>query len=243
MKLTKTQPLTKAQKLVREFFDFYSINELYLRCGGFRDVGYDTYPIFVSKRAEDKIKEVYEDVVNKFYDKVYAALVTSVRSELRHFRSNAYSPTGYHYGVTGLYKFFQDKHGLSREVVENARFHPGVYPEIAYTLFYGVRWESSYGGKKWAKGAKSLIDARSVETTEDKVFWIDSVLDLYHNNGHMLDKTEFCALSEKNVHIGGHDCKPLNYRARARSIMGFIPFNSSKVANLVIPQKNKLTFA
>jgi len=235
--------LTDKQKLITEFFDFYSINELYLRCGGFRDIGYKEYSVFVSARAEEKIKAAYEEIVNGFYAKVYAALVKSVTSELKHFNSNAYSPVGYSFGAYGLYKFYKEKYGLTDEAITLARKLPDVYPEIAHLLFDGVKWSSDYGGKKWAKGTQALIDSKDIKTTEDKLFWTDQVLDLYHNNGHMLNKTMFKALSDKAVNIDGHNRTPLSFRAGVRSITRFIPFNSPRVAKLVIPQKNKLTFA
>ena len=234
--------LTKKQKLIQEFFDFYSINELYLRCGGFRDIGYATYPVFVSARAEEKIKEKYEKTVNAFHDKVYNALVKSVKSELRHFGSKAYSPDGYLSGTTGLYCFFEKEHGLTHEMITCARENPEIYPEIAHLLFNEVRWAVDYGGASWANGTRALIDSKLVKSIEDKVFWVDRVLDLYHNNGHMLDKTDFEALSEDHIDVDDMLESPLNFRAATRSIMKFIPFNSNPVIKLVMPQKNKLTF-
>jgi len=243
--------LTKKQQLITEFFDFYSINELYLRCGGFRDIGYKGYSTFVSARAEEKIKAAYEQVVNNFYKKVYDALVASVKSELRHFRRYAFSPVGYADGVSGLYRFFKDTHGLTKEKIDIVRKNPDLYPETAHLLFNGIKWNEDYGGESWAKGTQALIDSQMVKTTEDKVLWIDKVMDLQHNNGHMLDKTDFCALSEDAINLDVNldddledsvDTTPLDVRANARNIMVFIPLNSPRVAKLVIPQKNKLTF-
>lgn len=224
----------KLPKVTRNFFDFYSINELYLRCGGFRDIGYDDYPVFVSHRIEVAIREAYEETVNSFYAEVYAALVASIKSELQHY------PCSCSHDAT--FKF--EKLGISKQHIRSAKAHPSVYPELAHMIFTVPKWSAYYGGKKWAKGTQLLLDSKNVKTLSDKVYWIDRVLDLYHNCGHMLNKTKFRVLSEQNITRYPNrkwTTTPLNYRAKARSITDFLRFNSDSIARLVIPRKNILT--
>jgi len=221
---------------VNRFFDFYSIIELYLRTGGFRDIGYPGYSVFVTQRAEDKIRQAYERIVDSFYARIYTALVESVRSELHHYP-----------GSTLDSKEKQIKEmGIN---VSQAKKRPGMYPENAHILFTLPRWVSGYGGKKWAGGTALLIEAKKVKTHAEKVYWVDRVLDLYHNCGHMINKTEYRTLSSLSILWKSKTANrtfystPLDFRAKAKSIMEYIPHNSIAVKRLVIPQKKLLTFA
>jgi len=228
----------------QKFFDFYSIIELYLRCGGFRDIGYQGYNTFVSFGIEERICRTYEQIVDHFYDEIYEALVTSLRSELYHYPSQCkYQPDK---DIEVL-----RKHGITKEMTKSAKKFPERKPWVAYIIFSLPGWycnpgstAASYGGKKWARGAKLLMDARSIRTRMDKIYWIDRVLDLYHNGGHMINKTKYRTLSAGlSFYRNGRyvSTTPLNFRAKAKSIMDFIPFNSDGIRCLVIPRKNILT--
>lgn len=47
--------------------------------------------------------------------------------------------------------------------------------------FEKIRWRRYFGGKKWGKATSYLLV--NPKTTDDKMFWIDRVLDLEHNTG------------------------------------------------------------
>lgn len=221
---------------VNKFFDFYSIIELYLRTGGFRDIGYSGYSVFVTQRAEDKIRQAYERTVDSFYEEIYNALVASVRSELHHYPGSTLDSK--EEKIKGM--------GIN---ISQTKKHPEKYPEAAHVLFTVPHWTSGYGGGKWAGGTALLIEAKRVKTRSEKVYWIDRVLDLYHNGGHMINKTKYSSLSnntiKKKSEASGKTfhCTPLDFRARAKSIMEYIPHNTTEVQRLVIPQKKLLTFA
>lgn len=229
----------------KRFFDFYSMIELYMRIGGFRDMGYSSYPVFVSHAIESRIREKYEDVVTSFYEEVRTALIQSIRSELRHFPNHVYG------GLPEIYEAFEAER-ITKKQISSAQRRPDKFPETAHAIFSIPKWYLSYGGKKWAKGTKMLMDIVNVRTLEDKIFWVDKVLDLYHNCGHMLNKTKFRVLEQKNKEIltiqsNGKRRKrwsnSLNVRAKARSVIEFLPYNSVEVQRLVIPRKNLLTFS
>jgi len=44
-----------------------------------------------------------------------------------------------------------------------------------------------------------LLKAESIKTIVEKIYWIDEVLDLQHNTGFILNKTEFMALFDKRL--------------------------------------------
>jgi hypothetical protein len=233
-----------------KFFDFYAMYELYLRVGGFRNHGYDRYPVYVNEHIWNRIVGKYEDVVDEFYSMVKAALVDSLQSEVRHFPKRCHY---YRYGdEPAFYDNIANKTGVTPAMIDAVKKDVEKYPHAVHAIFYVPKWHISYGGRKWAKAAKMLIDSKEVKTHHDKVFWCDRVLDLQHNTGHLLNKTSFECLSRLCIEIPGKTPgapkarhKPLNFRARARSITKFIPYTSPAVAKLVIPRLRLLdpTFA
>ena len=109
-------------------------------------------------------------------------------------------------------------------------------------MFSKPGWDSAYGGAKWAQATQAIKDSFKLKTVHDKVQWIDKVLDLYHNNGHLLNKTHFRSLSMANSAFyaspkGGMMLSPLEFRAKAKCITVYLPFCSSDVKRLVIARK------
>jgi hypothetical protein len=226
------------RKTVRQrFFDFYSIVDLYLKCGGFRDIGYITYAVFVPHRIETRIREAYENIVNDFYEEIYDALVISIKSELRHYPGCTFEEKAYE---------LETEYGLDENRIKKVKSNPGEYSGKAHILFTIPIWKPEFGGHVWARGTKLLIESGTVKTIQEKVYWIDQVLDLYHNNGHMINKSKFKCLSRENIKIYndyGNDyfTTPLYLRANAKNILDFLPYNSHEIKRLVIPRKNILT--
>lgn len=230
--------MKQVNPIVKDFYDFYSIVELYNRSGGFRDnPKYRGYPVFVSWRAEEKIKNTYEEIVNKFYADVHGALNRSIKSELRHFPEMTFIDFDNSEKYRTLKAYRQAVIGYPWKFVNRVKKNPSYNPRVVKAIFLNIKWDDAYGGKKWAKGAQLLIDAESIKTLSDKVYWIDRVLDLYHNSGHMIDKTQFRVLSHREYRKPTH----LNLRKRSRDIFAFLPYNSTRVKKLVIPQKRILS--
>jgi hypothetical protein len=59
--------------------------------------------------------------------------------------------------------------------------------------------ESLFWRSKWKDAASMLLKAESIKTIVEKIYWIDEVLDLQHNTGFILNKTEFMALFDKRL--------------------------------------------
>jgi len=218
---------------VQKFFDFYSIVELYLRCGGFRESGYSQYNVFINFRAEEMIREAYEELVDDFYDEIHAALATSIKSELSHYPTQCESCSCDRRNL--------EKNNITKDIIKLAKKFPEKNLRIVHRIFSLHGWYgSSYGGKKWAKGVKLLIESHNIKSRQDKIYWIDCVLDLYHNCGHMINKTKYKVLSQRSFDMP-RSSTPLNFRAKAKSILEFLPLNSDRVKRLIIPRKNILT--
>lgn len=227
---------------VVKFFDFYTMYELYLRAGGFREEGYAAYPVFVNERIWNKIVDKYEETVDQFYSMVYEALVTAVGREMRHFphHCNDY--------VTGqeqkFYKNLRTKGKITQDEIREAQDDVEKYADVAVKLFSIPQWACSYGGRKWAAAAQMLADSKKLKTRHQKVFWCDKVMDLHHNTGHLLNKTYFRCLSDACIPTkNGKYCNPLNFRAKANSVVKFVPYVSSSVRRLTIPRKRLLEVA
>lgn len=216
------------------FFDFYVINELYLRCGGFRDVGYPKYDVFVPEKIYETIKFQYEHTVELMFEHTVRCLANTTRGELvKHFYSEAYlQDDGCNYMTRDR---LLKREGYTLKIF----YRDGIikHADRAYTLFFKYNWSDSYGGKAWAKGAKALADLKNVKTLKDKVYWIDRVMDLQHNNGHILNKTDFNCLSH---YVNGFNGTYLDFRARCKTIFDLLDLCSFKVKKLTIPRKRIL---
>lgn len=226
----------KLNKFVKLFFDFYAINELYLRCGGFREVGYIKYDVFVPERIFEKIKYSYEEIVETIFQHTVECLSRTTRGELIH---NFYSRVLFQ-GDYMTPKLLLKKEGYNMKIF----YGDGIIQNAnkAYHLFTEYSWEEPYGGKAWANGAEALMDLKNIETTSDKVYWVDRVMDLYHNTGHILNKTEFSCL-ENDVYANDPDedeISFLDFRAECKTIFDFIDYCSDYVRKLIIPRKRLL---
>lgn len=101
-------------------------------------------------------------------------------------------------------------------------------PADLVRLFSADGWVTSYGGPLWAKGASFLLTE-----PKNKPRWIDDVMDLEHNSGFMLDKTDFVFLERKNSRfIKGKVINALDFRARA-TLKDLQRFCSPEVSNIV----------
>ena len=217
----------KVNPAISKFFDFYSMYELYLRAGGFREIGYVKYPVFVNERIYRRIEDKYNEIVQEFFQDIYDALAYSVRSELRHFPSHCIEKNN-------EWNRLAEITGYSKKMLENGKRYPEEYPEIAFRLFYDGMWAIDYGGINWAVATEFLIKAKKIKTTHEKVAWCDAVLDLEHNTGHLLNKTKFRVLSGRLPK--SNYSTPLDFRADANEITKFLPYCTTAVRKLVIPR-------
>lgn len=227
----------------RCFFDFYTMYELYMRAGGFREAGYKHYSVIINQKIWERITSKYEEVVDSFYDELYHALVDAIKQELRHFPSEC---TSYHDESAGNYistwKMVCIKGNTTIDQLKNVSKNLEKHPEIAVKVFTIPEWDPEFGGRKWAKASQMLVESKKIKTRHEKVLWCDRVLDLYHNSGHLLNKTDFASLSIKCVVLpsSGRLVKPLTLRAKACSILHFISYCSPSVRNLVLPRRHLL---
>lgn len=225
---------------VHDFFDFYSMYELYMRVGGFRENGYSSYDTFVNEDIFDRIKYKYEEVIETFYENIHTALIDAIKSEYRHYPFEC--KTFLSYKADGdtpeFYKYVTKRLGITKDMSDATENNIYEYAEHVYKLFQKLNWNACYGGKKWAKAVKLLIESKSIKTLHEKVGWCDKVLDLQHNSGHLLDKTHFTVLSDCFVEINGKDLTPLDFRFKSKNIIDFLPYNSHTVKKLVIPRQN-----
>lgn len=234
--------------VLKTFFDFYVITALDVFCGE---------KTLNHANKSRRISETCVSVVNELYQMILTSLQYAVIREFRHLNSKGL------YGRSAKLKklsrainllFKVNKNGLFEEyedVPEKYKYQiqfleqsfrlpiPWTFNELAAS-FEGVSWENNYGGKRWSKAAKMLLDLP--KTHDEKILWVDRVLDLYHNNGHLLNKSMVSVLSKPRS-IGNIPRKKrsaLNYRKHAQTLSELAVFGSIKVRNLLIANKAKL---
>lgn len=218
---------------MKDFFDFYILEALSNFCG----------ENSLNHQAKiDRIEKLTDETVERFYKKIVAALKYSVGRELRHVigcsgvsskkRAAALSDEEA-LEMNSLYNRFSY---LSTENV--IEFYDKQCPKRVYFLFQCRVWDATYGGKKWAKAAKLLINLP--KNRKEKLLFIDYALDLFHNSGHLLNKTEFKVLSDRKTYKQrGRWKNALNYRKNA-TLEELARHSSTKVRNLYIANKLQL---
>lgn len=221
----------------RMFFDFYALSILRFFAGE-RTLNHGC-------RA-DRIERSYEEVVDLFYEEIRRALHYSVLREFRHFNGRTTLPRRnkrnarikrfaelskrlnklYDYGVGSLDKYlWKESDGESFQNIDLGDIEAG---------FNDFRWDTLYGGKAWGKAAGFLL--QDPKTTLNKELWIDRVLDLQHNCGHILNKTKFRVLSLRNK-VPNPRTKGrrtiLNHRRYAQTIRELSSYGSARTKKLV----------
>lgn len=227
-------------KYISQFFDFYTIYELYMRVGGLKELGYNC-SVIIRDKPFNLIKEKFTQVVDKFFIDIFKALNESIAKELRHFPRRCNGIGLCKYSTGNIYEDFYSVTGYKKERVLQVKKDPSRDSFLVWNLFYYPIWEVNYGGEAWTKTANLLQSFKKVKDYHSKVHWCDQVLHLQHNTGHVLDKTRYLALSMKNIPKDDFDYETaLDLRARSRSILEFMPYVSIEVKKLVMPHARLL---
>lgn len=229
----------KYKQVLRLFFDFYAINDLWSRTVGLEEFGYKEFKILPFNKQR-KIHEFFESVVEEMKFRVVNCLEKSVRDEMRHF--NKCGPLAHLYMTTWYYKR-KDKEVL--KLIDLYGRKKILWPlEAIYKAFYMPGWDTEFGGKKWAKATKYLINLKNSKDYKTDVFLIDRIFDLYHNTGFVLNKSYFFHLENRfpeNIrkkHKLRHS-NPLNYRFAA-DIEKMVNLSSRETYKIYMANKNYL---
>lgn len=204
----------KSNLVIPLFFDFYLLTSLdfYIGKNGL---------IINHYKKREKISDEYEKCVEKLYPAVRDSLEWSVRGEIRHFEDCCC--VNHDSVFREFYKFSRYK--LSKLKLETIK-----------DLFeYGV-WESDYGGETWAVATGFLLE--NPRTIQEKTYWMDRVFDHQHNNGFILNKTEF---EELEYSYGSDEVYSnyLDFRRNAKMIK-LSKFSSKSIRKLLLANKNLL---
>lgn len=234
--------------VLKTFFDFYVITALDVFCG--------ESTLNHANKAR-RISETSIKIVDELYEMVLKALQYSVLREFRHLNSKGFRGRSTRLkkisrSINVLFKankngFFEEYDDLPEKYRFQFKFLQQAYElplqwtfeEIADSFKAGS-WDHQYGGARWAKAAKMLL--MLPKDHNQKVIWVDRVLDLYHNNGHLLNKSMVSILSKPRT-IGVIPRKrksALNYRKDAQTLSELAFFGSTKVKNLLIANKARL---
>ena len=223
----------ECKKVRHYFWEFYALNHLWFKLGGGMEAcGYKP-TTFVSSRLYDKINYKMEEITDKFFLLTYRALEESIRSEMKY----VFRPGSRFGDAFELSKFCKKNNWtdtdsvIEKRAIQSLNGYLKIYDsrirraissknapiEWAQVAFLWDGWSSSYCGKNWADACSIFLEAKNLRHIKDKVYWIDRCLDLYHNNGPLLDKTAYTVL---------HDVGDLNERAKLRSWPMAVKYNT-----------------
>ena len=170
----KVYPRNKrmSTKVIREkLWDFYALELLKSKCK-------DSF--LEHKRIENLLRETTISLLNE----QIMALEASIRGEIRYFTRACHSKTRYSSGCEVpefIQQVYRKKTPFSLDLVE------------IESIFHKSIWEDQYGGKHWGTATKTLIEAKKAFADKDlgQMFYVDHIFDLQHNQGFILNKTNF----------------------------------------------------
>jgi hypothetical protein len=205
-----------------------------------------------ASRAE-RISNKYEEITESFYLQIHNHLLYSVFREFRHFSEETCitHQNFEQWGATAKISkqvrslYYNNKLDYALDAAISSKTEMQNPSNIAlwilFKAFSSFKWAKWYGGKNWATAVKFLIE--KPKTIKQKQIWIDRVLDLQHNSGHILNKTHFSVLSApKRCHRVNQSKRnkrtALNYRRYAERISDLTRYSSSYVSRLVSANMN-----
>jgi len=227
-------------KVTDKFFDFYSLSLLRYFAG--------PETLNYSNKAR-RVQDQYERIVDEFYLSVRHALEYSVFREFRHFTyytecagdnlNNRLKELSDN--VSSIFFIEYTPDAFVKRVKSKLELDMRSSLIDIKSSFDDYLWDCDYGGKLWGKAAAFLIE--NPRTHKAKELWVDRVLDLQHNTGHILNKTEFFQLSLRNQFAnpsGGRGRRTaLNYRRYAKTISELAHYSSPSVKKLVKANLNQ----
>jgi hypothetical protein len=228
--------------ILKLFFNFYTLNVI-------RDFKDRENHIYYHSKSS-LIDDYAEMATEKMYREVRDALRYSCLREFRHAKDEyggyKICDAGYNtckkirkYLHTAGCPEGSTHYGKIGEDFEKILTDSGFSFSYVRDIFLdGGYWNSGYGGHLWGRATQFLYEIPKNE--KQKVLWVDRVLDLYHNNGPLLDKTNFGVLFESHDDLD--DQCPLDFRASA-SLTKLSEHCSRKVRNIFIANRRALPHA
>jgi len=164
---------------IREnFWDFYALELLRAKSKG---------SYLQHQRMGNLLKEVTVSLLRE----QIMALEASIRGEIRYFIRACRSPK-------------QSSNGcwVSDFLVDVYKKYSPLTIDLATieAIFKKKIWSSEYGGRNWARATRTLIEAKQAFKDDDlrsMIYYVDRIFDLQHNNGFILNKTNFRVLDDE----------------------------------------------
>lgn len=230
--------------MITSFFDFYLANLLF-------DFNTRKDHIYFGCKL-DRIEDVRNRINDSFYNKVRDSLHYAVLREFRHIDDYFIYDGDNTKEYDGIYKKYRLTIRRIEKVVEKHYYNQLASDKDikdvinlkidlvdVYKMFHAHKyWETDFGGKLWAKATEFLLNLP--KNDKEKIVWVDRVLDLYHNSGPLLNKTEFKILFKPKT-CGEKLMKrtALNYRRYAKAA-DLAKYSSVSLRKLFIANRRSL---
>lgn len=198
------------------FWEFYAQYHLWFYLASGKEVLGFKQDFILNHCIVNRINNRFSETVNTFLKMVKDALEKSIRSEMKYIFSpdigefyDAISSVDSHWNVGEYTRSEIDRtqyvaRKASTMLTEylkqyDTKIIRNISPQKAPISWAKIAfnwdgWSDSYCGKPWANACNVFLDLNNVKSLRDKIYWIDRALDLYHNNGFLLNKTPFATL-------------------------------------------------
>jgi hypothetical protein len=173
-------------KIFRSFWDFYALELL--------NAYSDTKGM--SPTDQIRVNNLLQTVTRDLLTEQIKALEASVRGEARHFINACRNKRGYNDTCVIRSKDLRNTYKKSSPVT--------MPLETIAEIFSKNVWTHGFGGKSWCKATHKLIMAKKIlesSNLKEMIVMVDSIFDVHHNNGFVLNKTNFQVLHKVVLNI------------------------------------------
>jgi len=164
------------RNILHSFWDFYALELLKA----------NSNTKGMSPTDQIRVENLLKNVTKTLLSEQIKALEASVRGEVRHFINACRTKQGYNDTCAIQSKDLQDTYKNSSPITMSL--------ETIAEIFSKDVWSHGFGGKSWSRATHKLIEAKKVlasNDTKEMIVMVDSIFDIHHNNGFVLNKTNF----------------------------------------------------
>lgn len=171
--------------IVNNFWDFYAL-EL-LRCRA-KALEVDFY-------QQERIENLLRYTTTKLLQEQVRALEASIRGEIRYFIKACNEKDGINVACHIKSEFLRECYCDSSPLSMDLETIKEIFQKT------GI-WVREYGGRSWARATETLIHAKKAlkeNNLDQMVVFVDMIFDIHHNDGFVLNKTNFAVLENSDL--------------------------------------------
>ena len=118
-----------------------------------------------------------------------------------------------------------------QKILNNQNKNSVDFVKACEDAFKNVKWTTNYGGENWGAICSGWIKLKEAKTLEQKITWIDHIVDLQHNTGTVFNKLK--SWKKDDVAFAWIE-DVLDHKKHATNVMDLVPFTSPVIKQIAL---------